>query len=66
MKKSCLKIFPDTVCRNKVNNCFEYGGKDMCNVPAYRAWAQENCNQYCGFCSVFVTYPGVTLPNNVT
>jgi hypothetical protein len=57
---------PELVCRNKLSNCAEYGGKAMCDNPTYTSWARENCREYCGFCTNFVIKPGLTLHNNKT
>ncbi|XP_060580119.1 mucin-2-like isoform X2 [Ruditapes philippinarum] len=36
-------------CQDKLANCKEFDGGDLCTADSYFAWARENCFNYCGF-----------------
>ncbi|XP_012940835.1 putative tyrosinase-like protein tyr-3 [Aplysia californica] len=45
----------DPACRDKINNCKNYGA-DSC-TGIYKEWAQNNCESTCGFCKSLPTQP---------
>ncbi|KAJ8302983.1 hypothetical protein KUTeg_019379 [Tegillarca granosa] len=44
------KPIVDQSCYDSINNCKRYGS-NFCHNSTYTAWAQQNCNRYCGFCT---------------
>ncbi|KAL3865980.1 hypothetical protein ACJMK2_043322 [Sinanodonta woodiana] len=48
----------DGVCRNRINNCHEYNN-NTCTEQSYRTWAQQNCAEFCGFCSNYNVIKGI-------
>ena len=50
MNRSDLFLGPGS-CVDRLSNCAAYGN-EACS-GAYRAWARDNCPQFCGYCSKF-------------
>lgn len=36
-------------CADKIDNCAEFDGGNLCTDNSYYVWAHENCFDYCGF-----------------
>ena len=53
-------------CTNKISNCDEYGGKEMCRNEAYKPWAKEHCYEYCGYCTNTVLVTSKPIAGNIT
>ena len=51
----------ESVCEDRISNCREYGGPEVCMKPSYQSWAKNNCPKYCGLCYTFNYVTGVPV-----